>query len=386
MTELHEDLLGIAEELEKLATRGRSVQIQQSLNRILQAAVEVGKAWCGSWHGYHANVYYSNSYPFKPCRPPAGAQFQGRWGRGEDQRNWIEFDPEKVIEEIFNLAGNPNLESANYFNAEASNKFETSKFALLSLLELAIGSSGPSLLSEIRDKANTLALFGKEELVRRWMFDPSLSSRIVDSRNYNQNPQTPSHYLVLGEVQAIQYTLNMVQQLETLTRQTAVHIQRQTRQQQRTLTRQSQGTRIFIGHGRSHIWRALKDFLEDDLGLLVDEFNRVPTAGAPITGRLETMLNSAAIAFLVMNGEDEQPDGELRARENVVHEAGLFQGRLGFKRAIVLLEKGCKEFSNIQGLGHIPFPKDNIRAAFQDIRDVLEREGILNRGNVPQKP
>jgi predicted nucleotide-binding protein len=45
---------------------------------------------------------------------------------------------------------------------------------------------------------------------------------------------------------------------------------------------------------------------------------------------------------------------------NVIHEVGLFQGRLGFKRAIVLLEEGCKEFSNIQGLGQIRYPKGNI--------------------------
>ena len=89
------------------------------------------------------------------------------------------------------------------------------------------------------------------------------------------------------------------------------------------------------------------------------------------------MLDAAAIAFLVMTGEDEQADGKLQARMNVVHEAGLFQGRLGFTRAIVLIEDGCEEFSNIQGLGQIRFPKSNIKAAFEEIRQVLEREGIL---------
>ena len=89
------------------------------------------------------------------------------------------------------------------------------------------------------------------------------------------------------------------------------------------------------------------------------------------------MLDGASIAFLVMTGEDEQIDNRLHARMNVVHEAGLFQGRLGFTRAIVLLEEGCEEFSNIHGLGHISFPKGEIRAAFEEIRRVLEREGIL---------
>jgi len=88
------------------------------------------------------------------------------------------------------------------------------------------------------------------------------------------------------------------------------------------------------------------------------------------------MLDAAAFAFLVMTAEDEQFDGKVRARENVVHEVGLFQGRLGFARAIVLVEDGCEEFSNIHGLGQIRFPRGNIAAKFEDIRAVLERERI----------
>jgi hypothetical protein len=137
------------------------------------------------------------------------------------------------------------------------------------------------------------------------------------------------------------------------------------------------GTNVFIGHGRSLVWRELKDFLEDRLGLSVDEFNRVPVAGIPTSTRLSEMLDSAAFAFLIMTAEDEQTDGKMRARENVVHEVGLFQGRLGFARAIVLVEEGCEEFSNIHGLGQIGFPAGNIAAKFEDIRAVLEREKVI---------
>jgi predicted nucleotide-binding protein len=69
--------------------------------------------------------------------------------------------------------------------------------------------------------------------------------------------------------------------------------------------------------------------------------------------------------------------GAVQARMNVVHEAGLFQGRLGFTKAIVLLKEGCTEFSNIQRLAQIRFPKGNIPASFEEIRRVLEREGLI---------
>ena len=88
------------------------------------------------------------------------------------------------------------------------------------------------------------------------------------------------------------------------------------------------------------------------------------------------MLDDAAFAFLILTAEDKQADGTLHARLNVVHEAGLFQGRLGFKKAIMLFEETCEEFSNIHGLGHIPFPKGKISTAFEEIRRVLEREQI----------
>ncbi len=120
------------------------------------------------------------------------------------------------------------------------------------------------------------------------------------------------------------------------------------------------------------------DFSTARQALSWDEFNRVPVAGIANVSRLSEMLDSAAIAFLIliMTGEDEQIDGTVHARMNVVHEAGLFQGRLGFTRAIVLLKEGCQQFTNIQGLGRIRFPKGNIKAAFEEIRRVLERERI----------
>ena len=141
---------------------------------------------------------------------------------------------------------------------------------------------------------------------------------------------------------------------------------------------------MFLGHGRSPAWHEVKNFLSDKLQLAVEEFNSVSVAGKPITTRLEEILASAGFAFLIMTAEDEQPDGTYHPRLNVVHEAGLFQGRLGFSKAIILLEDTCGEFSNLSGLGQIRFPKGNISAIFEQIRAVLEREGLFDY--VPSPP
>lgn len=142
---------------------------------------------------------------------------------------------------------------------------------------------------------------------------------------------------------------------------------------------------IFIGHGRSDVWKELKEFLTERLDLRCDEFNLVSPVGLTTTQRLQEMLRNAAFAFLVMTGEDKHADGTVHARENVIYELGLFAARLGHQRAVILLEEGCAEFSNITGLTQIRFSKGSLGSAFEPIREVLEREGIIAipRSRVP---
>lgn len=103
----------------------------------------------------------------------------------------------------------------------------------------------------------------------------------------------------------------------------------------------------------------------------------MPVAGVTNIARLAEMIDASGVAFLILTAEDEQVDGGVVARQNVVHEAGLFQGRLGFTRAIVVLEEGCEPFLNIEGLGQIRFSAGHVSAAFEEVRRVLEREGFL---------
>lgn len=131
---------------------------------------------------------------------------------------------------------------------------------------------------------------------------------------------------------------------------------------------------VFIGHGRSVAWRDLKDHLQDKHGIKVVAYEIGARAGHTIRDILEEMLVQASIAFLVMTGEDAQEDGTVRSRQNVVHEVGLFQGKLGFPRGIVLLEEGTEEFSNLHGIQQIRFGKNSIRETFGDVIATIRRE------------
>jgi len=137
--------------------------------------------------------------------------------------------------------------------------------------------------------------------------------------------------------------------------------------------------KVFIGHGGSAVWRTLREFLTDRLNLTVEEFNQESAAGLPTPERLRQMLSASSFAFMILTAENLDSEGYRHARENVIHETGLFQGRLGFSKAIILLEEDCKEFSNISGTGQIRFSSSRLAEKWEEIRHVLEREGIIRQ-------
>lgn len=128
---------------------------------------------------------------------------------------------------------------------------------------------------------------------------------------------------------------------------------------------------IFLGHGRSAVWREVKDYLEGR-GIAWEEFNRIPTAGQTAKERLEGLLDDCNGALIVFTAEDDAADGSKSARANVIHEAGLFQGRLGFGRAIVLREEGCTSFSNLAGVQELRFGVGRVSDCFYDLGRVLQ--------------
>lgn len=134
---------------------------------------------------------------------------------------------------------------------------------------------------------------------------------------------------------------------------------------------------VFIGHGRSKLWARLQLFLEKDLNLTTVTYESESRVGESIIPILDILLRKATFAVLILTAEDETAEGAKRARQNVVHEAGLFQGVLGFRRAVMLLQKGTEDFSNVAGLQHIEFEKDNIEMAFWEIQRVLKREALI---------
>src|SRR5260370_13966080 len=132
--------------------------------------------------------------------------------------------------------------------------------------------------------------------------------------------------------------------------------------------------KVFIGHGQDPQWRDLKDHLHEKHGYEIEAYEIGSRSGHTIRDILEEMMEESTFALLVMTSENEKKDGKLLVPHNIVHQTGLFQGKLGFSRAIILLEEGTDEFSNIHGIQQIRFSKSKIKESFGDVLAVLKRE------------
>lgn len=133
---------------------------------------------------------------------------------------------------------------------------------------------------------------------------------------------------------------------------------------------------VFIGHGRSPHWSLIQRFLEKDLGLATLAFESESRVGHHIVEVLERMMEESDFAVIVLTAEDVTEGGLARARQNVVHEVGLWQGKLGFNRTVVALQNGVEEFSNISGLQQLRFDNDAVEQCFEGLRAALAREEI----------
>jgi predicted nucleotide-binding protein len=359
----------------KLKERAKDVsEIATAIAAIEKAAQQIGKSFCGSWLGYYSRVYYKDF-----AAPPCGARFDPEWGLKLGQNavsamggisgsigSWREYSTEAIAEKILDLAGNPLLDMEK--SKAAFEQFKKANSVIRSIMEAQRLVQWDTYLEELLESTQSLSILDANRIASQQITRGEFLCR--DQRASAEGLQIPQHIMELARMTVIRNSFSVCDNLSILLEEIALHLER-------IGDMGNESNKIFIGHGKSIVWRDLKDFLQEKLCLPVEEFNSSSAAGMSIVERLTEMLHVSKFAFLIMTGEDENTGGKMQARLNVIHEIGLFQGRLGFKRAIVLLEDGCEEFSNIHGLTQIRFPKGDIKARSQEIREVLVREGVI---------
>lgn len=131
--------------------------------------------------------------------------------------------------------------------------------------------------------------------------------------------------------------------------------------------------RVFISHGRCHDWLKVQAYILKDVHIDTLELAQEANRGRTVLQKLNEEAAKCLYAVIVMTGEDEAGEGERpRARENVMHEIGFFQGKYGLENVCLLYEEGTNIPSNIHGLVYIPYPKGYVDATFGALRRELE--------------
>lgn len=372
MNQLLEHLRNLESEALRLAETDLPPELADQAKTYKMRLDRLGNSHSHSWFGDHSSTYYKDF-----GTPPSGRSFDVEWGfipgfNGIRNPGWRVYSRDEVRAFVFDGIGEDIFDKFHELAAQLNTNFSNLHDQALDAIEAAEDTFELKSLSRYKNRI--------QEEIKPYSFGDYVNSEsrraprmTRDSEEIAKGQIVPAHVQYQSSIRSFETNKRRLGELANLLRN-AVEATSLSKFAERAKIEMN---KVFIGHGRSNQWRVLKDFIKDRIGIDYDEFNRVPVAGIATQERLSEMLSQCGFAFLVLTAEDVHQDATFHARENVVHEAGLFQGKLGWRKAIVLLEDGCEEFSNIAGLGQIRFPKGNIGAIFEDVRGVLEREGFL---------
>lgn len=135
-------------------------------------------------------------------------------------------------------------------------------------------------------------------------------------------------------------------------------------------------TTIFVAHGQDPRWGQFILALDKRWDVKFEYFEESNRTAQQISDVVAQMTSGSSLAVILMTNDDPMPDGTFRARQNVIHEAGLCHGVLGFDRVALLIQDGVEKFSNAQGVVYIPYDPENVSSCFHDLGEFFERFGI----------
>lgn len=143
----------------------------------------------------------------------------------------------------------------------------------------------------------------------------------------------------------------------------------------------SEGPRpIFVAHGKNKApveqLQTLLNTYKIPHRVVMNEAN----LGRPISQKVKDTIEECGSAILIFTRDEEFKDNAgnqiWRPSENVIHELGASSFAYG-DRIMIFKEKGLHFPTNFQGVGHIEFEPDNIKAQMADLLKELIGFGLV---------
>lgn len=338
--------------LENIIKEWQSKDIESTIERLSKGYNIVQKSHSLSTQYAH---YYYKDFALRP----ENVSFKQDKKDGLE-KNWKEYTYKEIKDAIIKASGSSLIDNKKLDDLldKSKNCFHNTYNSIISILGQLVSEKTDGNYENILYRCRLIDFQNREDIMKNLVKERKIDFELLRDTHV-------FFYCKLKEIKNVPEKLNV---LSGIIKEICFDFYRDSQKE----------NVIFIGHGGSEDWRAVKDFIHDTLGLEYEEFERESGAGMTIIKRLEDMFNKTTFAIIVMTAENETPEGKLKARDNVIHEIGLFQGRLGFEKVIILYEEGCEDFSNIHGLIYIPFLKNKIKTTFENIRKTLQREKIIS--------
>ncbi|MGA2093030.1 MAG: hypothetical protein ABSH16_06435 [Sedimentisphaerales bacterium] len=221
-----DELFAVATKLTEHSNKINDQDFNGPLDKLEKAANEIGKAWSGSWLGYHSRVYYEGL-----DEPPPRAHFSQEWGLMDtfavqgSVGNWVEYRFGDVIDAINRIAGNPNINKQEKQSAEAQEYFEEAKYKILSCFSI-ISESRPNdkFIEDLREKVGKQKILYAKDFIRGGTPSRTVSR---DSTAVGQGFQTPPHISVLASIHALRQPLIACGELSKMASRLASHLKNQ---------------------------------------------------------------------------------------------------------------------------------------------------------------
>jgi predicted nucleotide-binding protein len=130
----------------------------------------------------------------------------------------------------------------------------------------------------------------------------------------------------------------------------------------------------------------VRELIERHLALQVVVYTDSALIGKGPFENLEAMVSQCGYAVIVLTKDDQvigrttvsvqedSPRGRKRGRQNVIHEIGYCQGRMGVERVLILFEDGVEIPSNIAYLHGQPIKSGNIEDVYRFLAKHLKKK------------
>ena len=249
------DLFSFIDELEKTA---RGLQefviddddlILRPALQLIAAAEKLDASWSKGWLGYHACVYYNRF-----AKPPAGARFSTQWGFhdipiGGTHGDWKVYDFDAVVQKINSDAGNPDLTELKALAEASAIEFNRVKGEAVSIVEIVQADLHDEHLGRIIENLKAFELPPS----RAYLTMRSPTEFMTQDPQVSHSVEPPPHLFVQSEVADIIGRIHSCQGLLKIIGKAVSHLKRIGRTKRRNAM--ESGVSVFIGHGRSAVWR-----------------------------------------------------------------------------------------------------------------------------------